>query len=334
MLIDYIRKDDQTIKITTNHPIDIHILYEIIEKPNQITVWTTRKIQIGNNKTRINVKLTVKVCESMPDFENNALNIRGTIQNEVEHIQVGSFHNYTICLNEPFIFHSNKNLRETVDKLLKQQDVFLLIIFRNGKYEVAAIDEYGLRRKGTFKQKEFRKFLVETCSSEKTMKNQPFPLKSAFKVKYIVSNHSIGNISNVDIPLYTFNLLKKDEKSTLPQIFDHLVQNPTSSSIPYLRDLVVANNFLVMYEKGENKIALGMTEVLEAQDNFAIQTLFVTNKLYCSLDIDERNTIRNLIESVRKKVKVIIVGDFHHCGSKLNEIGGIGAILTFNYRDI
>lgn len=333
MLIDYIRKDDQTIKIIPNHPIDIHILYEIIDETSKITVWTTRKVEIGNTKTRINVKLTIKVCESTPDFENNALNTRGTIQNEVENIQLGSFHNYTIGLNEPFILHTNKNLKDTVDKLLEQRDVFLLIIFRNSKFEVAAIDEYGLRRKGIFKQKEFKKYLSDTCSTTKPAKPQPFPLKSEFKVKYIVSNHMISNIIKLNVPLYTFNLLKTDEKLTTSQIFDRLVQNPISSSIPFMRDLVLANNFLLMYEKGDDKIALGMSDVLEAQDHFALQTLFITNKLFCSFNIHERNMIRKLIHTVRNKVKVVIVGDFHLCGTKLNDIGGIGAILTYDYRD-
>ncbi|KRH93918.1 Meiotic cell division protein Pelota/DOM34 [Pseudoloma neurophilia] len=332
MLIDYIKKEDQTIKITANHPADIHILYQLIDEKTQVTMFTSRKVEIGNQKTRISVKLTLQICETSADFENNALNLRGRIQNEVENIKLGSFHNLTIGLNESFVLHV-QDLRTTVDKLLKHLDVFLLIVFRNGKFEVAAIDEFGLRNRGHFKQKEFKQFLTEACSEVVTKQPAPFPLKSSIKVKYIVTNHQIENIVKISQPIHKFELTKTDEKLNLLQIFDRLLQNPQNSSIPFMKDLVIANNFLLMYEKGHTeRIALGLTEILEAQDHFAIQTLIVTNKLYCSFDIEEREKIRNLISSMKKNIIVAIISDFHRCGVKLNEIGGIGAILTYDYR--
>lgn len=332
MLINYIKKEDLTIKITPNHPIDIHILNQIIDESHCITMSTTRKVQIGNQKTRISVKLTIQVTEVSAYFENNALNIRGSVKNEVENVKLGSFHNLTIGLNEPFVLHVENKLQNTVEKLLKKLDVFLLVVFRNGKFEVAAIDEYGLRNKGSFKQNTFKKFLLDSCTTEKPTTKQQFPLKSTYKVEYIVTNHQISNFMSTKIPTHKFTLTAADEKASLSQIFEKLLENPDSSSIPFMKDLVQANNFVLMYEKGNNKIALGMTDVIEAQEYSAIQTLFVTNKLYCAFDHEERNKVRSLIKSLNKTEKAIVISDSHACGIKLNNIGGIGAILSFDYR--
>lgn len=332
MLINYIRKEDQTIKITPNHPSDINQLFQFIDSTNKITMSTTRKVEIGTVKKRIPVKLTVSVTETSADFENCALNVRGKVVNEVENVKIGSFHNFTIGLNDSFVIHVENGLQRSTQELLKKLDVFLLIVFRGGKFEVAAIDEYGLRNKGAFKLKEFKKFMTEFCSEEPQPKQSQFPLKSTYKVEYIVSNHQITNSIKTKIPVHNFNFQKEHEKLNLSQIFETILEKSKSSSIPFMKDLILANNFLLLYEKADDKIALGMADVEDAQSNYAIEVLFVTNKLYCAFDIELREKVREMVKDLKRTKKVVVLSDSHKCGQKLNEIGGIGAILTYNFR--
>lgn len=331
MQINSISTVNQIISITPNHPADIHILYETLNESHRITMATSRKVEIGNQKTRISIKLTIQVTEITPCFENNALFVRGMVINEVENVKIGSFHNLEITLNDSFNLHVVKDLKKTSEQLLKKIDVFLIVIFRNKKFDIAAVDEFGLRNKGSFKQKEIKKFLQENCKTQEIGKKQ-FPIKSAYKIQYIVSNHELSDFQISNIPKHKIEIEKNDEKKSISEIFENLLLKQKNTKIPFLKDLILANNFLHEYQKAGNKFVIGKKDVFEAKENSAIETLIVTKKLFFSFDPNERLEIRNLINSIQKSKKVVIISDTHLCGKKLNEIGGIGAILSYDYR--
>lgn len=336
MIINSISMPNKLLSITPNHPTDIHILQKILTTNHKITKVTSRKIEINNQKTRITIKLTIQIVEVKPDYENNSLNVRGRVVNEIENIKIGSYHNFTLNLNENFILHVTNSLQQIIDKLLQLLDVFLLVVFRNGKFEVAAIDEYGIYLKGHLKNKELKKFLAENCVAEKNSKSKhkQFPLKSTYYVKYIISNYELNNIITSKVQFHKIELTKEEEKLHLSEIFQKIIAEKKNMSIPFVKDLIIANNFLSKYEKGSDLIALGLNDVIDAKNNSAIETLILTQKLYCSFDPKENNNINihELIKSLSKTIRVICISDTHLCGKKLNDIGGIGAILNYNFR--
>lgn len=353
MIVNSFSSITQSLKLTPTHPFDIHLLFQNLRDSYRVTMSTTRKIEINNQKTRVAVKLTIQICSVSSDLENNLLTVRGRVAKENEKVKLGSFHNMTIGLNDTFYLEVDGGLKQILKRLLSDIVVFLVVIQRNGKFEVAAIDEYGIDCKGSFKKKELVKFLKEKCINEeksnlkgkktggskqhgetKPKITEKFPITNKYTVKYIIANFSISLFMNSEFPTHIIKTSKEDENLRFKVLINQILSNQKNASIPFIKNLHLANKFLDMYQQGDDLVALGLKDVLLAMEYSAIHSVIITISLYCSFDVAERRKIRKMIDALRKiKKVVIIISDGHICGEKLNEIGGIGAILKYNFRE-
>ncbi|ELQ75669.1 Meiotic cell division protein Pelota/DOM34 [Trachipleistophora hominis] len=352
MIINSLNHSTHTLRITPTHPSDIHILFQNLLPSHTITMPTTRKIEINDQKKRVSINLTIRVCNVTIDLENSLLIVRGQIAREIENVKMGSYHNMNIGLNDCFSLEVQGDLWRMVDRLVRDIVVFMVIVFRNGKYEVGVVDEYGVECKGAYKKKEFAKFMKDRCANgaqksdrsdisqasrgkdrQKDAKHGTTPITNSYRVKYIVCNFDVASFVNTSIPSHTISISKEHEKLPLKALIENILSNLTNTSIPFVKDLMVANQFLKMYERADDLIALGIKDVLAAIEFSAIDTMIVTVGLYCTYDVEERHRIRKMVEMVGKDKKVVIISDGHACGNKLNYIGGIGAILKYNYKE-
>lgn len=355
MIINSLNQATNTFRITPTHPSDIHILFQNLCTSHTITMSTTRKVEINDQKKRVSINLTIRVCTVTIDLENSSLCVRGQIAREAENVRMGSYHNMNIGLNDCFSLEVGSDLWQMVDRLVCDIVVFMVVVMRNGRFEIGVVDEYGVECKGTYKKKDFTKFMKERCTNgaQKDGECDKMEMKQAsrrhrgkkpsgdthrsitnnYRVKYIVCNFDVSLLVSTNIPAHTINISKEYEKLPFKALVENILSSLTNTAIPFIKDLMAANRFLRMYEQADDLIALGVKDVLSAIEFSAIETMIVTVGLYCSYDVEERERIRKMVEMVGKAKKVVIVSDGHACGKKLNDIGGIGAILKYNYKE-
>ncbi len=79
----------------------------------------------------------------------------------------------------------------------------------------------------------------------------------------------------------------------------------------------------------------GFNHVEQANEQFAIETLLITDDLFRSSDIATRKKHVQLVESVRENGgKTLIYSSLHVSGQQLNQLSGIAAILRYPLPDL
>jgi len=90
------------------------------------------------------------------------------------------------------------------------------------------------------------------------------------------------------------------------------------------------NEFYDMMKKESGRASYGITHVLHAKEQNAIQTLLVTDELFRACNIARRKQYVTLVEEVRENGgEVRIFSSLHVSGEQLQQLGGIAAILRF-----
>merc|ERR1712157_238974 len=90
-----------------------------------------------------------------------------------------------------------------------------------------------------------------------------------------------------------------------------------------------------MMDKDSDKAFYGYHHVLQANDQLAIDSLLITDKLFRNPDVQIRKQYVALVESVRENGgNVYFFSTLHVSGIQLQQVSGIAAILRFPLPDL
>lgn len=90
------------------------------------------------------------------------------------------------------------------------------------------------------------------------------------------------------------------------------------------------DDFFEIMKKDLDKIAYGTKYVKEANTHQAIDTLLLSDNLFRSRNFAKRKEYNDLADKVKELGgKVMVFSSLHPSGEKLNNFGGVAAILRF-----
>lgn len=97
-----------------------------------------------------------------------------------------------------------------------------------------------------------------------------------------------------------------------------------------VKELKVLERFYQVLESDSNRACYSLKEVLLANEEKAIESLLITDKLFRSADFNERKSYLQVIKDVENNGgEVFKFSSLHVTGEQLNNFTGIAAILRF-----
>jgi protein pelota len=106
------------------------------------------------------------------------------------------------------------------------------------------------------------------------------------------------------------------------------------TDVKVMDEVRILRQFTSMLDNDPNRTCYGIKEVLNANEQIAIESLLISDKMYRSDNYEERNRYVELIDSVKHSGgKVYKFSSLHVSGEQLNNFTGIAAILRFPLYD-
>lgn len=114
-----------------------------------------------------------------------------------------------------------------------------------------------------------------------------------------------------------------------PAMVEKLKDTKASSEVKAL------NDFFEMMKTDPDRAFYGLIDIQKANERMAVQNLLLTDELFRSSDIRQRQKYIGLVESVKANGgEVKIFSAAHVSGEQLKQLGGVAAILRFPLPDI
>jgi protein pelota len=336
------------VKLEVNTLDDLWVLYNIISKGDVISGKTYRKIEYTSEKEKKLVFLKIETEKIEFHKSSNALRISGTIvESRMDEIPSGSHHTFTIQpgslikIEKEWKKFEIERLKQAVADTLKPK--VLLAVFEPGQADFALLRGYGLDHVGSLNEvipgkKEIKEREKSTEKFHDDFAKALEQLSSSNKIDRIIIG-SIG-IYNED---FADSLEEKDIKdkilfckvSTIGKTgLNEMVKSGAIKKIVkderVSRETELVEKILELIGK-DGLVAYGLKEAEKAIEYGAVETLLITDKLISKFKQEDKfDTLDKIMSSTEKiKGKIEIISSEHEGGKKLDNLGGIAAILRY-----
>lgn len=127
---------------------------------------------------------------------------------------------------------------------------------------------------------------------------------------------------------------------SLPEILSNPTIQAQLSTTKYFAESQLMNQFLELLRKDDGRAWYGPREVETAVEKGAVGrgggVLLISNKLFRSQDVGTRKRWVGLVDRVRERDggEVRVLSSEHESGKRLEDLGGIAAILTFPIEEM
>lgn len=326
------------ISLTPEKSDDIYTLYNIIDASDQIESFSSRKVEVRPGvKTRIVMKLCIRIESINADLEACVLHAKGRVMNSNEHVTTGSYHTLEVGLNQFVTIYKScwsqlaeKSLKTTVDKkdllfvIIKQKEFIFCVATENAIEPKSRVDYKSKNYKPVLAKltpasmDEYRLVVIASC----------YDARKDFK-KTLIGSKDMKKFESriVDVKI------ENDDMATTKLVGKILESNEnqnTFSGIQFCEEIRMVNLFYRMHNDGE-LTCIGLEKIKESLEYGALKDFLITNTKFKSFDIEERKAIEKLCEDIKKrKISIHIIPAKHTQGEMLNEMGGIVGILKFN----
>ncbi len=337
-------------KILTQNLDDLWYLSTIIEPKDLVSGKTFRKIKATSNEekskdaTKKSVFLKIQVEKVEFSKYTNILRVSGVIKEAPEDIPLGEHHTFNVDDNTAITLIKQQWLKYQFDKLKeacseKKSSLIICVLDREEAY-FALFKKYGYEILAHFEGE------VEKKREENT-KKENFYLKIINKMKEYVDRYQIKQIivgspafwkEDLMDELKDYDLKQKiilatcssatkngiDEVIKRPEVRQALKQERAANEMNKVEELFA--------EIGKNNLfAYGLKETEKASSMGAIKELLITDSfIQKSRTENFYKDIENIMKTVDKtKGDIVIISSEHEGGSRLDGLGGIGAILRF-----
>ncbi len=326
---------------------DLICLSKIIGKGDKVRAWTTRKVKIGNETTKIKVNLLIEVEKvSFSDFTHE-LRVTGRIldfsKNAEKFVSVGKYHTITIKENTCFELEKKKwhdfDL-ELLEKARKQAPKVLVVVVDDECCYIAKTEKYCLKiikeipsnlhgkydaegreqilRKyfseivKAIEEQEFEKIIIAGPGfTKESLKKYLDEKEVKWRNKIIVKDTSVGG--NVGV----MEVLRRGYISIAARSYD------------VEKQIKVVEELMKRIARDENA-TYGVEEVLKACEYGAVDLLIILESLYIKGKRQENEKIAKILELAESiKSKIFVVYDNSEAGKQLKALGGVGAFLRF-----
>lgn len=322
---------------------DIFLLAKTIKANDKVKTVTSRKTSLdgGRTQTKITLCLELKVESIDVDLADGILYIKGKTCVELEHIKLGSYHSFDICIGTEFTltktFWSNLDIKGLKEAAMSSGiDICTCIIYDK---DCVISDLYTSGPK-----------IINKCDfSNKNLKNIANVLSTRkSSVKYFI----IASVSEARTTLHKF-LNKEDpsiykmcillkltpeykgisNSSTVSKILSDPNYFNSINDVKFIDDLKEMQKIFVAMAQNNKGFCIGRKEVGEAIDYGAVKVLFVTDE-FCK---PPTMSLRLLSEELISKVKALgskicIIPIVSDLGTKLKEFGGMICTIRFDFK--
>ena len=335
------------IKVAVETADDLWQLSHIVEKGDSVSGRTFRKIKVGSSENAKTVRKPVflKIEVEKVDFTKsaNTLRILGVVREGTEDVPMGEHHSFGVEPDTQIAIQKNHWLKFQLDKieeackkrsntliLVLDRDVATFALLKNYGFDIISDLKGEVQRKGDTASvrsdffaevASLLKEYVERYSIEIVIVASPGFWKDEFKkrlpsdfpkkIVYAVCNDS--GAKGVD------EVLKRDEVKVV------LREDRTS------KETLLVEQLLTEISKGK-LAAYGFDEVKKAVDAGAVKLLLVTDLFIHSEKHNYLVTDEIMRNAEASNADVFIISSENEAGRKLDGLGGIGAVLRFEFQ--
>jgi len=313
---------------------DLWYLTYIIEKSDILKASTYRKVKLGKEDER-NTKIIRKY--------SNVLRVSGIIREGPDDIPLGSHHTISLEGGTEFSLQKQALLKYQIEKLEESAEglnsKIMLVVHDREEAYFAQLKKYGFEMLGQIKGDVQKKADVKTETSD---------FFAAIK-KTVEDYDKRHNFSNIIIAspgfwkeyiqkIITGDLKKKVVYATCSSVgvngINEVIKRDEVQQVLKLEKFAdesrKVEGFLGEIAK-KGKAQYGLKEIKEAVDSGAVSELLVTDRLI------QKKRQDNTFEQVEYMMKAVenmqgevhIISSEHEAGSKLDGLGGMGAILRY-----
>ncbi|KAL4714575.1 hypothetical protein ACJJTC_006621 [Scirpophaga incertulas] len=344
---------------------DMWHAYNLITEGDSVTASTVRKVQTESStgsSTSNRVRTTLTINVETIDFDTQAcvLRLKGRNIVENQYVKMGAYHTLDLELNRKFTL--KKVLWDSV--ALERVDIacdpaqsadVAAVVMQEGLAHVCLITpsmtlvrskiditiprkrkgfiqqhEKGLNKfydavmQGILRHVDFNIVKCVIIASPGFVKDQffDFMMQQAVKTdnKLLIDNKS------------KFLLVKASSgfKHSLKEVLQEPAVISKISDTKAASEVKLLESFYTMLQLEPSKAFYGKKHVEKANENLAIETLMISDKLFRCQDIQQRKSYVALVDTVRENGgDVRIFSSMHVSGEQLDQLTGIAAILRF-----
>ena len=314
-----------TIQLEAEEPDDMYHLYNLVIAGDEVEGSTvrnvTRETKTGSvEKSRLRMRLTIKVERVEYDSEQGTLRIAGTNVVENEHVKLGQFHTITVELNHPFklyklswdtIFMSR--LDEAVDPAAKAD--IACIVMQEGLAHVCLVtpfltqtraritrpmpkkrdggDKYAKALSNFFSDiyDAVRKF-IDFSIVKVVLCGSPGFLKDDF---YVYLKERALGVEDSGFVKNLSKFVRAHASSGHKKAVDEMLAQPEVAAqvgdVKAAKDVQALQEFYAMMAEDEDRAMYGYDQVVFADEQLAIKSLLVTDRFFLGHGAVDASTV-------------------------------------------
>ncbi|KXT05854.1 hypothetical protein AC578_997 [Pseudocercospora eumusae] len=355
-------------------PEDMWHAYNLIRPTDLLRASAVRKVitESGSgsrSNERVHMNLTIRVTKLDFDPQAGQLHVSGQIAEENKWVKLGSFHTLDLELQRNFTLEKADGwdsvaldtLREAIDQ--DKKAVLWAVVMQEGLANICLITEHQtiLRQKieislpkkragSSDHDKALERFYQTTFDSllrQLDLAN-PMPLllaspgftASSFQ-SFIKKQASTG--ANKQLQQLVSKITVAHSASGHLHALGEVLSSPAVTSklsdTKFARETQLMDKFLEMIRKEDQRAWYGPKECEAAVERGAVGkgggALLISNSLFRSQEIKTRKRWVKVVDDVKDQGgEVRILSSMHESGKRLENLGGVAAILTYAIEDL
>ncbi|NVM18211.1 MAG: mRNA surveillance protein pelota [Candidatus Lokiarchaeota archaeon] len=355
MKILEIDKKNENISLRTEDLNDLWTLYNVIDKNDEISARTHRRIVLKEGskgeRKQMNLKLNVESV-SFHEFTNR-LRVKGTIlEGPEDFVTYGTYHTFNIEPRQKLTIKKEKWLKSEI-KRLKRSSTFetdfnmLMIAIETGLATIALITNFshnriatikknipGKRYEQSFRNKAYEEFFsdVSRILNEK-IKNVkintiiicgPGSTKDRFN-QFIKEKVQIPNLPKT----YCIQASSGTESAILETLKSKELQS-LKENVKVLLETEKIEEIMRLFATNSDLIAIGFDEISNAIEKGAVKELFCADILIRGAIKEKKLQIERILNGVETVGGIIhILSSEHPTGQQIIDLGSLVAILRY-----
>lgn len=321
-------------------------------------------VEVPSNETNPNGGLSIATqpLKSLSASAGASLHLSGQISKQNEYVKLGAFHTLDLEPEREFTIikgpdgwdsiHTQR-LADAIDQS-KSAEVGAILVDDTGRATICLIGTHTTlikqrievplsksKRPGQATDKTLDKYLKQIFDS--IVKHFNFSLlrmvilaspdhtkdtvyDAIFSQAIKSNNKSILTSKSKFQMIYTptIHIQSLNQILSTPEILNQL------KDTKYSKEIIGLNKFQKMLEDDPHRALYGELHVDRAAERAAIGTLLISDSLFRNPDPEKRKKFIKLTESVQQfGGEVLVFSSMHSTGTRLNELTGVAAILTY-----
>jgi protein pelota len=363
------RNGEGLVRLQADEPEDMYHLFNLVCEGDLITANTVRNVvkesSTGSTvKQRMNMKLKIKVERIEFDAEQCALRINGRNMQENEFVKMGQYHTIDLGIDSALALEKTCWDSVFLDLLVEASDPgkkadLAVIVMQEGLANICLVTtsmtiiKVKIERRMPKKMqlnnahdKARAKFFEEVYEGLKRhvdftvvkalIVGSPGFLNADF-LKYLMERAT--RVGDIELIKQKFKFLKAHTSSGHKGAIDELLGDDSFKGqlleVKAADEVRALQAFYDALSLDPDRACYAFQHCLYADEQLAIDTLLVTDKLFKSADFNMRRRYVQLVESVKDHGgKVFIFSSMHVSGEQLDLYTGVAAILRFPLPDI